>query len=257
LGVGVGCCRIRELPSGKRGTEQNLMSVEDIEKPEDMAAFFDARAAGYDEHMRDFIFSGTTFTQFYQAVSSPIEKTDEPLNILDLGCGTGLEFEALFQRVPNALITGVDLSHNMLELLRERYIAQMSQITLVADSYLAMPLGKQAYDHIISVMSMHHLLRDTKRELYVKIYTALKPGGKYIEGDSVVPAEMEDRFLTEYHEQVATVPPAKDGYYHIDVPFSIGTQRSLLLEAGFKDFELVWQKDSTTVWNIAVYVVTA
>jgi len=233
------------------------MSVEDIEKPEDMAAFFDARAAGYDEHMRDFIFSGTTFTQFYQAVSSPIEETDEPLNILDLGCGTGLEFEALFQRVPNALITGVDLSHNMLELLRERYIAQMSQITLVADSYLTMPLGKQAYDHIISVMSMHHLLRDTKRELYMKIYTALKPGGKYIEGDSVIPVEMEGQFLAEYHEHVATVPPAKDGHYHIDVPFSIETQRSLLLEAGFGDFELVWQKDSTAVWNIAVYVVAA
>ena len=86
------------------------MSVEDMEKPENMAAFFDARAAGYDDHMRDNIFeSDTTFTQFYQALSSPIERTDEPLNILDLGCGTGLEIEALFQRVPNALITGVDL----------------------------------------------------------------------------------------------------------------------------------------------------
>jgi tRNA (cmo5U34)-methyltransferase len=232
------------------------MSADDLEKVESMAAFFDARAAGYDDHMRGYIFSDTTFAQFYQAVSSPIEKTDQPLNILDLGCGTGLEFEALFQRVPNALITGVDLSQEMLQLLRKRYSARMSQITLVADSYLAMPFGTQAYDHIISAMSVHHLLRDTKRELYVKIHAALKPGGKYIEGDSVVPAEMESQFLAEYHQQVAGMPQAKDGHYHIDVPFSIDTQRSLLLEAGFKNFELVWQKDSTAVWNAAVYVVT-
>jgi tRNA (cmo5U34)-methyltransferase len=232
------------------------LSVDDSEKPEEMAAFFDVRAAGYDDHMRGYVFSDTTFTQFYQAVVSPIEKTDRRLNILDLGCGTGLEFEALFQRAPNALITGVDLSHDMLQLLRQRYRARLSQITLVRDSYLTMPFGTQAYDHIISVMSVHHLLRDTKRELYMKIRAALKPGGKYIEGDSVIPAEMESQFVTEYREQVAVMPPAEDGYYHIDVPFSIETQRSLLLEAGFKDFEVLWQKDSDAVWNAAVYVVT-
>ena len=236
---------------------QKKMGVEDAEEPENMAAFFDARAAGYDGHMRDNIFSGTMFTQFYQAVSSPIEKTDEPLHILDLGCGTGLEIEALFQRVPNASITGVDLSKNMLEQLRKRYAAHMNQITLVTDSYLTMPLGTQAYDYVISTMAVHHVLHDTKRELYMKIHAALKPGGKYIEGDSVIPAVMERQFLAEYHEQVAGMPQAQDGQYHIDIPFSIETQRSLLLEAGFKDFQVVWQKDSNVVWNVAVYVVTA
>lgn len=185
-----------------------------------------------------------------------MEKTDEALNILDLGCGTGLEIEPLFQRVPNALITGVDLSKNMLQLLRKRHIANMSQITLVADSYLTMPFASQAYDHIISAMTVHHLLREPKRELYMKIHIALKPGGKYIEGDSVVPAEMESQFLAEYHRRVAAMPQAGDGHYHIDVPFSIDSQRSLLLEAGFKNFQVVWQKDSSAVWNNAVYVVT-
>ena len=232
------------------------MSAEDKEKVEEMAAFFDARAAGYDDYMRDTIFPDAAFAQFYQAMSSPIERTDEPLRILDLGCGTGLELEALFQRVPNALVTGIDLAENMLELLQQRYVAHASQITLVADSYLTMPFERQAYDHIISVLSLHHILRDTKRELYAKIHTALRPGGKYVEGDSVVPADMESQFLDEYYEEAATVPPGPDGHYHIDIPFSIATQRSLLLEAGFKDFELVWQKDSTAVWNIAVYVVT-
>ena len=234
------------------------MSVEDTEATEVMAAFFDARAAGYDDHIRGYVFDpDTTFKQFYQAMSSPIPKSDEPLQILDLGCGTGLEFEALFRRVPRALITGVDLSRNMLERLRERYTAHVGRITLVTDSYLTMPFGTQAYDHIISAMANHHLLHDTKRLLYTRIHAALKPGGSYVEGDAVTLVEMESQFLAEYHQGAAGVPPAEDGHYHIDVPFSIDTQRSLLLEAGFKDFRLVWQKDSTAVWNIAVYVVTA
>jgi tRNA (cmo5U34)-methyltransferase len=233
------------------------VSVEDTEIPEGMAAFFDARAAGYDEYIRSTIFPDTTFAQFYGAVSSPIERTDEPLHILNLGCGTGLELEALFRRVPNALITGVDLSQDMLERLRSRYTARMSQITLIADSFLTRPFGTRTYDHVISVMSMHHVLRDTKRKLYLRIRAALKPGGRYIEGDSVTYPDMESQFLDEYHQELARVPPADDGYYHVDVPFSIATQRSLLLEAGFRDFELIWQKDSTAVWNIAVYVATA
>jgi tRNA (cmo5U34)-methyltransferase len=144
----------------------------------------------------------------------------------------------------------------MLELLLQRYVAHASQITLVTDSYLTVPFERQVYDYIISALSLHHILRDTKCELYAKIHAALRPGGKYVEGDSVVPTDMESQFLDEYYEEVATVPPAPDGHYHIDIPFSIATQRSLLLEAGFKDFELAWQKDSTAVWNIAVYAVT-
>ena len=83
-----------------------------------MAAFFDARAAGYDDYFRDEIFPDEMFAQFYGALSAPIGETDEPLRILDLGCGTGLELEALFQRVPNARVTGVDLAEEMLELLK-------------------------------------------------------------------------------------------------------------------------------------------
>jgi tRNA (cmo5U34)-methyltransferase len=235
---------------------QDTEQVEEMEPVEEMAAFFDARAVGYDDYIRETIFAGI-FAPFYEAVSAPIGRTEEPLRILDLGCGTGLEIEALLESVPNALITGVDVAENMLDLLRTRYATHMGQITLVADSYQTMPFGTQAYDHVISVMSFHHMLRDTKREMYAKIHAALKLGGKYIEGDSVIPLEMEDQFLAEYYECAATVPPAPDGQYHIDVPFSIETQKALLLEAGFKDFELVWQKDSSAVWNIAVYAVTA
>lgn len=86
---------------------------DDMERPEAMADFFDARAAGYDNHMRGYIFTETTFVQFYQAVAAPIAETDQPIRILDLGCGTGLEIETILRRAPNALITGVGVSSKM------------------------------------------------------------------------------------------------------------------------------------------------
>ena len=232
------------------------MSVDEMEPTEEMAAFFDARAAGYDDYFRDEILPDEMFAQFYGALSAPIGETDEPLRILDLGCGTGLELEPLFRRVPNARVTGVDLAEGMLDLLRAKYRTHTSQITVVVDSFLTMPLGSQVYDHVLSGNAMHHVLRDTKLELYKKIHAALKPGGMYIEGDSVIPREMEGEFIAEYHRDAGSVPPAPDGTYHLDVPFSLETQKSLLLEAGFKDFRLIWQKDPTAVWNLVVYVVT-
>jgi tRNA (cmo5U34)-methyltransferase len=202
------------------------------------------------------VFPDATFAQFYQAVAAPIEPTGEPLQILDLGCGTGLEIEALLQRAPNALITGVDLSTEMLERLRERYSGHLHQITTVMDSYLTMPFGAQGYDYIVSAMTVHHLLREPKRKLYEKIHAALKPGGRYIEGDSVTPAQIESQFRAEYDQQLDGLPQVEAGEYHIDIPFSLDTQQMLLLEAGFRDFEVIWQKDSAAIWNAAVYVVT-
>ena len=195
------------------------MSEEELEIPEEMGAFFDARSAGYDDHYRGDVYPGPVFDEFYQAISSRIERTREPLKILDLGCGTGLEIESLFQRVPNALITGVDLSGAMLKLLREKYVDQANQITLVESSYLTMSFGTETYDHIISANTMHHFLHHPKRELYARIHAALKPGGKYTEGDSVVPLEMESQFRAEFDAEIASVPPADDGYYHADIPF--------------------------------------
>jgi len=232
------------------------MTTESTAAPEPMAAFFDVRAAGYDDHMCKNVFTDTSFVHFYGAIATQIPETNEALQILDLGCGTGLEIAPLLQRAPNALLTAVDLSEAMLALLAERYQAQMDQITLVADSYLTMPLGTQRYDYIISAMTIHHLLHGPKRQLYAKIYAALKPGGKYIEGDAVTTAALEAAFLAEYTRQVEQAPPAEDGAYHIDVPFSIDTQRELLLSVGFNHFDLLWQLDESAEWNHAVYVVT-
>ncbi|MEA1883856.1 MAG: hypothetical protein U9N62_04965 [Thermotogota bacterium] len=53
-----------------------------MSKPEKMGDFFKARVNGYDEHMR---LNVDGCKQIYIVVANPIEKTQKPVNILELG----------------------------------------------------------------------------------------------------------------------------------------------------------------------------
>ena len=105
------------------------------DRPTEMAQFFNERVDGYEEHMRPLV------SDLYDVISTPIPTTNEPISILDLGCGTGLEFEAIFARASNALITGVDVSEEMLSRLKDKYQARMSQIRLIHGSFERVFLG--------------------------------------------------------------------------------------------------------------------
>lgn len=231
---------------------------EDARKPEEMARFFDVRVDGYDEHMRRTVRS---FDEFYGAVArgvagagetgaAPVERYNppaRPARILDLGCGTGLELEQIFRLLPDAQVTCIDLSAGMLEGLAHKYADRKGQIHIIQDSYLTLPFGEGLYDRAVSVMSVHHLLPDAKRRLYEKIHGALRPGGRYVEGDYIVSQEEEAQLLAEYREQAKSVGEPADGYYHIDIPFSVETQTRILLEAGFQSVEVIWQEGAAAV----------
>ena len=81
---------------------------------EEMAAFFTARLEGYDEHMRTEIEGASAFYAFTAALLPGRPGAE----ILDLGCGTGLELEEYFALNPAARVTGVDLCGPMLDALR-------------------------------------------------------------------------------------------------------------------------------------------
>jgi tRNA (cmo5U34)-methyltransferase len=220
------------------------MGEEAEPRAEEMASFFDVRAEGYDAHMEETVAS---FEGFYRAVAAPIARTEAPVRVLDLGCGTGLEIAAILERAPNARIVGIDLSERMLDKLRERYAGQMDQITLRRASYLDLPAYEQGYHYVLAVMTLHHLLPEAKRALYEQIYEVLLPGGAYIEGDYVVTPEKEEMLLRRYEAKAAEVGGAVEGSHHIDIPFSLGTQRRLLAEAGFGEVEVIWQEGEAMV----------
>lgn len=221
------------------------MAEEQDPRAEEMASFFDVRADGYDAHMEETVAS---FEEFYRVVADPIARTEAPVRVLDLGCGTGIEIAAILERAPNARIVGIDLSERMLDKLRERYAARMGQITLRRASYLDLPAYEEGYDYVLAVMTLHHLLPEAKRALYEQIYEVLLPGGAYIEGDYVVTPEKERMLLRRYEVKAAEVRGAAEGSHHIDIPLSLETQRRLLAEAGFGETEVIWQEGEAMIY---------
>jgi len=212
---------------------------QEIEK---MAAFFDKRAEGYEEHMRSLL----DMDGFYGAVAGAFSESEERLNILDLGCGTGLEMGYLFQQMPNARITGIDLAGEMLNQLRHTYRERMDQITLIQESYVTHPLGEARYDYAVSVQSLHHFLPGEKTAIYRKIHEALREGGVYVEGDFVVDEEDAEEYMQVYRDHMAE---GNGALYHLDIPFTLDTQIRLLTEAGFSKVEVLYHEDAAAVYK--------
>lgn len=213
---------------------------------EEMANFFNLRAGGYDDHMKEVI--GDDFDAFYNSISLPIQNTNEAISILDLGCGTGLEIEGIFKKAPNASITCVDLSQEMLSELKEKYLDNSNNITLVEESYLDFKYEPSRYEYVVSVMTMHHLEQDVKLKLYKSIHDSLKDDSCYIEGDYVVNEDQEKTILSEYFDLKKTRPEIANGSYHIDIPFSKETQIKLFKDAGFSKIDVIREKERSVIF---------
>jgi len=217
-----------------------------MSKPEKMGEFFKARVNGYDEHMR---LNVDAFNEIYTRVAEPIEQSQVPVNLLDLGCGTGLELAAIFQKNPNACVTGVDLSREMLDRLAEKYADKNKQIDFKLGSYLEIPFPEKKYDYALSVMTLHHLTKEEKVSIYQKILNTLKDEGTYIEADYVViPSEEADRYRR--YQEIKQTYGIKDMHnYHVDIPFSKNTQTHLFFEAGFNSVEVILELENACIFE--------
>ena len=205
-------------------------------KPELMSAFFDTRADRYNSVM----FASSGDEADYKRLGNCFPETDVTLRILDVGCGTGIELDYIWGKAPIAHITCVDISRGMLDLLLKNHPDRHDRITLIEGSYLDMEYPENAFDIVVSNMTMHHLWACEKLEVYKKIRDTLNPDGTYIEGDFIAKDDMmEEQYKRRYKMISANLPDkAKAGEYHIDIPLTLETQKKLLRDAGFSSVEV-------------------
>jgi tRNA (cmo5U34)-methyltransferase len=216
---------------------------------EEMKEFFDTRATGYEAHMAEKPQS----SYWRHLLEAQIPPTTMASQILDLGYGTGLEIQHVLRRQPNAHITCVDLSDGMLNCLRQTYADRLAQLTVVQASYFDYNLGDSAFDIAIACVTMHHWLYQEKVRLYKRILLALKPHGRFIDSDYMVPEAVESSLLSGYLALKAAGKLQTGRFYHIDVPFSVRTERQVLTEAGFRKSTLI-EEDYAETFNAAMIV---
>ena len=207
---------------------------------ERMDDFFTARVDGYDEHMRQYVEEDS---KFYAYTASLLPK-EEDAEVLDLGCGTGLELEAYFDINPAAKVTGIDLTEAMLKALKDKFPDKA--ITTVCGSYFDVPFGKEAFNAAVSVESLHHFSEEEKLPLYKKLWEALKPGGYFVLTDFYADTDDQEAYFRRELLRLRKEQNLPDDvFYHYDTPMTAEHEKRILLSAGFSKVEELGSWDTT------------
>ena len=203
---------------------------------EPMGAFFNKHAPTYDVDHTSQIGNGMA-TKDLIAHYLPQGTRD----VLDLGCGTGLELPALFARFPEAHVVGIDLAEDMLALLHKRCVGL--DVETLCMSYFDYDFPENQFDAVISVMSLHHFAPAQKLDLYTRVRSTLKPGGVFLNCDYYVGNPLGVRLKFARLRRLKIEP----GVMHIDTPLTTRQEMKVLRQAGFERVEMLLDRDNTTV----------
>lgn len=162
----------------------------------------------------------------------------ENAEVLDLGCGTGLELDFYFKHNPTAKITGIDLAESMLTVLKNKFSDK--ELTTICGSYFDIPLSKECYDAVVSVESLHHFTKEKKTSLYKKVFKTLKQSGYLILTDYFAETVGQECFYRQELLRLKSEQGIRDDeFYHYDTPLTKMHEIQALKEAGFSFVEII------------------
>ena len=131
--------------------------------------------------------------------------------VLELGTGTGETALRVLAQHPEARWTGIDASAAMLARARRRLPHADLRLARLED-----PLPSGPFDLVVSVLAVHHLTGDAKRDLFTRI---AQVSDNFVLGDVVVPENPHDARI--------------EIDWEYDVPSSVANQLEWLQAAGF------------------------
>jgi tRNA (cmo5U34)-methyltransferase len=126
-------------------------------------------------------------------------------SMLDLGTGTGETLARVLAQHPGATALAIDKNERMLA-AAGRHLDHGRHEGRVAN--LTEPLPGGPFDLVTSCLAIHHLDGSQKADLFVRIAAVLRPGGRFVLGDVVIPDDTADAVtpLTGGHDQPSTLP---------------------------------------------------
>ena len=163
-----------------------------------------------DTYLREMLAELPGYEELQEAVAAATDGVD-PGTVLELGIGTGETAVRVLARHPGVRWTGIDASEPMLERACARLPGADLRLGRLED-----PLPEGPFELVMSVLAVHHLDADGKRDLFERV---ARVTDLFVLGDVVVPERPEDAVIEI------------DGVY--DVPSSVAEQLAWLDEAGF------------------------
>jgi trans-aconitate methyltransferase len=140
-------------------------------------------AAAYDERIPAILPLSETF---FASCLSFIPQG--PVSILELGSGTGYATSLVLQTNPDAKITGIDHSPEMIRYAKLK--PSLTGVTIV-EKDIRDPWPDQKYEVILSTLCFHHIPLCDRIQLLNRIFQSLVEGGVFICGDIIRPKKVE------------------------------------------------------------------
>lgn len=131
----------------------------------------------YDQLMSDAPYE--QWLQFLKEKVKSVQKEQQPLTILDVGCGTGTL--SLILAREGFQVTGVDLSEDMLSIAQKKALEARVSIQFIQQNMTELE-GFSSFDCIVVFCdSLNYLeTEDEVIKTFAQIYKYLKPGGLFL-----------------------------------------------------------------------------
>lgn len=194
-------------------------------------AALEVEVAAYAVHARIWQDAGKTGDPRLRSSYHDILKTqisNQPRDILDVGCSVGLSTFALQALYPQAKITGLDLSPYFLAVAHYNSQQRNADINWVHAAAETTGLPDKSFDLVSIFLVCHELPQSATRQILAEARRLLRPNGHLAIMDmnpqSEIYAKMSPYILT----LLKSTEPYLDQYFTLDIAQAI-------IEAGFTD----------------------
>lgn len=214
------------------------------EKMEEIKKKFNHMAHVYDKQRRWVI---PCLDDLYNIIAEVAETDALQPKILDLGAGTGLLTEKMFEKYPNGKFTLLDISEDMLNIARGRF-ADQTHFKYIVANYLEHEFHEK-YDIVISSLSIHHLDHKDKEYLYGYIHKILNKDGIFLNADQVLATSPhnEKMYQKNWKRKINSSKLDEENRLVIydrmklDNPALLEDNINWLLKCGFKDVDIFYK----------------
>ena len=183
-------------------------------------------------------------------------KQSHPIDVIDLGCGTGTIARRIKDAYPQARITCVDIAEKMLKIAQTK-LGNSGDVRYQLANLEDYEFDS-AYDIAVSSLALHHLVsEDDKIKFYKKIYACLKSGGVFYNADVILgsSSHLQKRYMEKWREYMRLQVSEEEieqkwipQHYDEDYPSKLIDQLVWLQDMGFTEVDVVWK-----YYNFAVY----